>query len=311
MIMDATIAICHYHDMDIFEFQSTDAFDLARPDVQTAPIVLNSPHSGRIYPAEFLKQSRLAPFVLRRSEDAYVDELFAFAPDLGIPLLRAHFPRAFLDVNREPYELDPAMFSQPLPVQINHRSLRVAGGLGTIPRIVGEGQAIYDKLLPVSEIERRINGLYRPYHRELVDMLDETHRNFGQVLLIDCHSMPTQPFTVANTSHRRADIVLGDRFGTSCAPFIVEAAEEELRAAGLIVNRNKPYAGGFITEHYGHPANNCHALQIEINRDLYMNEQTLERRSHFEAVSKILAATVTRLAARLKGEKPNEEIAAE
>jgi len=265
--------------MDISEFQSTHVFDLARPTQQAAPIVLNSPHSGRLYPAAFLAQSRLAPFVLRRSEDAYVDDLFAFGPSLGIPLLRAHFPRAYLDVNREAGELDPAMFSQPLPMPVNHRSMRVAGGLGTIPRVVGEGQPIYDELLPVSEVEHRINGLYRPYHRTLVDVLDETHRMFGQVVLIDCHSMPSQPFTAPRPGHRRADIVLGDRFGTSCAPAIVDCVEASLQAAGLIVARNKPYAGGFITEHYGHPGHHCHALQVEINRDLYMNEQTLENGS--------------------------------
>ena len=309
--MDGITGICHDHDMDISEFQSSHAFELMRPKQQTEPIVLNSPHSGRIYPAEFLAQSCLAPFVLRRSEDAYVDELFAFGPRLGVPLLRAHFPRAYLDANREPDELDPAMFSQPLPMPINPRSLRVAGGLGIIPRVVGEGLAIYDKPLPVSEIDRRLNGLYRPYHRELLDLLDETHRMFAQAVLIDCHSMPAQPFTTPNAGHRRADIVLGDRFGTSCAPYITDCVETGLRDAGLMVARNKPYAGGFITEHYGHPNNECHTLQIEINRDLYMNEKTLEKRSNFNNLSHILAGVVTKLATVLHKNQTAKELSAE
>ena len=309
--MDEIIIICHDHGMDIYEFQSSQAFDVQRPSRQSAPIVLNSPHSGRIYPAEFLAQSRLAPFVLRRSEDAYVDELFAFGPRVGVPLLRAHFPRAYLDANRAPDELDPAMFRAPLSVTVNPRSMRVAGGLGIIPRVVGEGQAIYDALLPVEEIDRRINGLYRPYHRELLDLLDETHRSFGQVVLLDCHSMPAQPFTAPRPGHRRADIVLGDRFGTSCAPAIVDCVEDALQSAGLIVARNKPYAGGFITEHYGHPGSLCHALKIEINRGLYMNEQTLEKKENFAALSQSLAMMVTRLAALLNHEYSGRERAAE
>lgn len=265
---------------------------VSRPQSQRAPLVLNSPHSGRSYTEEFLESSRLNFTQLRRSEDAFVDELFDFAADFGLPLLKALFPRACLDVNREPFELDPAMFDGPLDMDINNRSLRVAGGLGTIPRVVGEGQAIYAHKLPVSEIAKRINGFYRPYHRELANLLDETHRQFGQVILIDCHSMPSQPFTSPVPGNPRADIVLGDRFGTSCAGQITRILEQSLKKSGLRVQRNKPYAGGFITEHYGHPNENCHTIQIEINRDIYMNEKTYEKTEGFAGLRAILAQAI-------------------
>jgi len=221
--------------------------------------------------------------------------LFGFATQMSLPLLAARFPRAFLDVNREPFELDPNMFAEPLDFEINSQSLRVAAGLGTIPRVVGEGQAIYAAKLPLAEIDRRINGLYRPYHRELTDLLDDTHRQFGEVLLLDCHSMPSQPFTSPVPNHPRADFVLGDRFGTSCGAGIVECLAQALQKQGLKVARNKPYAGGFITEHYGHPDGNCHALQIEINRDLYMNEKTYEKRQTFNQLQTVLAQAVQAL----------------
>jgi len=271
------------------------AFYVSRPAVQSAPIVLNSPHSGQNYTPDFLKLSRLSATQLRRSEDAYVDELFGFATQMSLPLLAARFPRAFLDVNREPFELDPNMFAEPLDFEINSQSLRVAAGLGTIPRVVGEGQAIYAAKLPLAEIDLRINGLYRPYHRELTDLLDDTHRQFGEVLLLDCHSMPSQPFTSPVPNHPRADFVLGDRFGTSCGAGIVECLAQALQKQGLKVARNKPYAGGFITEHYGHPDGNCHALQIEINRDLYMNEKTYEKRQTFNQLQGVLAQAVQAL----------------
>ncbi len=273
----------------------TSAFRVTRPRLQSAPIVLNSPHSGCDYTPEFLKLSRLSAMQLRRSEDAHVDELFGFASALNLPLLSARFPRAFLDVNREPFELDPAMFDGELECDINTKSLRVAAGLGTIPRVVGEGQAIYSGKLPPVEIERRINGLYRPYHRELTDLLDETHRQFGQVLLLDCHSMPSQPFMSPVANHSRVDFVLGDRFGTSCSPDIVDCLTRALQKTGMKVARNKPYAGGFITEHYGHPNANCHTLQIEINRDLYMNEKTYEKRQTFASLQTHLREALIQL----------------
>ena len=273
------------------------AFEVLAPSVVTVPLVFNSPHSGAVYPPAFLAASRLDPMTLRKSEDCFVDALFGAATDFGAPLLRAHFPRAFLDVNREPYELDPRMFDGRLPSFINARSMRVAGGLGTIARIVGEQQEIYARKLPVSEALARIDGLYKPYHRALRQLLQDQHRRFGLAILIDCHSMPS---TGAHREEgQRADIVLGDRFGTSAAPFFVEQIEEALRSRGYRVGRNRPYAGGFITEHYGNPAQSVHAIQIEVNRGLYMDERSLTKSDGFAALKADLDGMIASLIAAI------------
>jgi N-formylglutamate amidohydrolase len=256
-------------------------------------LVFNSPHSGRIYPTTFLAASRLDSRALRRSEDAYVEELFAFVTELGAPLLHAHFPRAYLDVNREPYELDPKMFSGGLPNFANTRSMRVAGGLGTIARIVGEAQEIYTAKLSVDEGMERIELLYKPYHRTLRRLLSRSQRTFGVVVLVDCHSMPSA--SLANEPTPRADIVLGDRYGTSCSGALAEVFESCFRAAGLFVTRNKPYAGGYITEHYGNPISNCHAIQVEINRALYMDEHNFAPNANFMQLATLLQATFARI----------------
>jgi N-formylglutamate deformylase len=265
-----------------------------------APVVFNSPHSGARYPAAFLAATRLDALTLRRSEDAFVDELFLPAVGLGAPLMRAHFPRAFLDVNREPYELDPRMFDGRLPADANTRSLRVAGGLGTIARVVGDAQEIYAGRLPVGEALERIETLYKPYHACLRRLLDERRRRFGAVLLVDCHSMPSTG--LPKDEARRPDIVLGDRYSTSCAPFITDRAEQGLRAEGFAVMRNRPYAGGYITEHYGAPAAGFHALQIEINRALYMDETNHARGPGFAALQAALAAFLGRFIAFVAAE---------
>lgn len=263
-------------------------FDLVEPAVISAPVVFNSPHSGRIYPISFLEASRLDPITLRRSEDAFVDQLLEKVGASGTPLMCARFPRAFLDVNREPYELDPRMFEGRLPNFANTRSLRVAGGLGTIARIVGEAQEIYAARLPVDEALRRIETLYKPYHRALRRTLNRVHREFGTVVLVDCHSMPSS--SLAKDERPRADIVLGDRYGTSCAPAIMDCADTTLRRLGYMVARNKPYAGGFITEHYGNPSAGFHVVQIEVNRSLYMDERSLTPLPAFERLSQDLVA---------------------
>lgn len=273
------------------------AFEVMMPATVTVPLVFNSPHSGAIYPPAFLAASRLDPLTLRKSEDCFVDELFGSATTFGAPLLRAHFPRAFLDVNREPYELDPRMFEGRLPSFINARSMRVAGGLGTIARIVGDQQEIYARKLPVADALERIEGLYKPYHRALRQLLQDQHRRFGLAVLIDCHSMPS---TGAHREEgQRADIVLGDRFGTSAAPFFVDLVEEALRGRGYRVGRNRPYAGGFITEHYGNPAQSVHAIQIEVNRGLYMDERKLTKTAGFAALKADIDAMMAILVAAL------------
>lgn len=272
--------------------------EVLAPPVLRAPLVLSSPHSGLLYPARFLAMSRLDPAALRRSEDTHVDALMApAARRTGAPLLRALFPRAFLDVNREPYELDPRMFEGRLPPHVNTRSMRVAGGLGTIARIVGESQEIYAAKLPVAVAMTRIEALYRPYHRALRTLLSQAAERFGVAVLVDCHSMPSFSSAGGAAEQVKADIVLGDRHGTSCDPALIAALERRLRHAGYAVQRNKPYAGGYITEHYGRPASRIHALQIEINRALYMDEVTFEKKPDFPRLAADLADATATLAA--------------
>ncbi len=253
-------------------------FEVIRPVEQTLPFVFASPHSGRHYSPDFLAASRLDLLTLRKSEDSFIDEVFAGAPEKGAPLLHALFPRIYLDPNREPYELDPAMFVDALPAYANTRSLRVAGGLGTVARVVTDGTEIYRQKILFAEAQRRIDTCYLPYHRQLRQLLDETKERFGYAVLIDCHSMPSigGP-TDADTGRDRADIVLGDRFGTSCVPDLTQTVEECLCEMGYTVVRNNPYAGGYTTDHYGRPVKGVHALQIEINRALYMDEQRITR----------------------------------
>jgi N-formylglutamate amidohydrolase len=278
-----------------FDIAGKAAFEVIDPDAHQLPVVLNSPHSGSHYPDAFLAASRLDKTTIRRSEDSYVDQLMLPAARLGAPLLMANFPRAWLDVNREPYELDPKMFAGSLPTYANVRSVRVAGGLGTIARIVSESEEIYAAPLPVADALARIDAVYKPYHRTLRQLVVGTRATFGLVVLIDCHSMPS---TVRGGHGRmRPDIVLGDRYGSSCASEITDFAAQVLGRLGYSVNRNKPYAGGFITEHYGQPSRGQHAMQIEINRQLYMNERTLDRTPGFERLQADLASLVRELAA--------------
>ncbi len=276
-------------------------YEVLEPVDCRGPVLFNSPHSGSTYPRAFLATSRLDIGTLRRSEDSFVDELIAGVVRQGFPLMRAHFPRSFVDVNREPYELDPRMFDGRLPSFANTRSMRVAGGLGTVARVVGDAQEIYDQRIPVDDALRRIESLYKPYHRSLRRLFTRLHRDFGAAVLVDCHSMPS---TAGHRDERpRPEFVLGDRYGTSCVGAVSETVEQTLRSLGYTVSRNKPYAGGFITEHYGNPAAGLHAIQLEINRALYMDERRYERSPGFVA----LAADLATLARRL-GDIPLEEL---
>jgi N-formylglutamate deformylase len=276
-------------------------FDVLEPEVCRGPILFNSPHSGSVYPRAFLAASRLDIGTLRRSEDSFVDDLIAGVVAQGFPLMRAHFPRCFVDVNREPYELDPRMFEGRLPAFANTRSMRVAGGLGTVARVVGDAQEIYDRRIPVDDALARIETLYKPYHRVLRQRLSRLQQDFGAAVLVDCHSMPS---TAGQKDERpRPEFVLGDRYGTSCVGAVSETIERTLRELGYGVSRNKPYAGGFITEHYGNPVAGMHAVQLEINRALYMDERRYQRSADFARV----AADLETLARRL-GEIPLEEL---
>jgi N-formylglutamate amidohydrolase len=269
-------------------------YDLRQPAGRPVPLVVASPHSGAEYPEDLLKSTRLDPQTLRRSEDSFVDALFAAAPDLGAPLIAARFPRAYLDVNREPWELDPAMFSDVLPNFVNSRSPRVRMGLGTIARIVASGEEIYARKLRFAEARRRIEGLYQPYHQMLRRLVEQTERAFGGYLLIDCHSMPSAAGAVGGQDSG-ADIVLGDCHGTACAPRIVEAARAFLAGRGFAVALNTPYAGGFTTGHYGSPRRGRHAVQIEINRALYMDERSYRQTPAFDRIAAEMTALILHL----------------
>jgi N-formylglutamate amidohydrolase len=276
------------------------SFEILAPKQLSTPLVLDSPHSGAKYPSRFLEMSRLDSLTLRKSEDAFVDELVAPCVALGAPLLRAHFPRAYLDANREPYELDPQMFDGRLPSFANTRSLRVAAGLGSIPRVVGEAQPIYRQPLKVEEGLARIATLHAPYHAALEGLLSRARQNFGLAILVDFHSMPSSTPDVSG-----CDVVLGDRYGSSAAGWIVDTLEASLRGSGLAVRRNKPYAGGYITEIHGRPGQARHAVQVEMNRGLYMDERTIRRLSTASRLAAALFKAVEALTDRVATIKTN------
>jgi N-formylglutamate amidohydrolase len=280
--------------MTRFEGELPPPFEIVEPAEWRAPIIFNSPHSGSVYPEDFLSASRIDLPTLRRSEDSFMDELISALSGQGFPVVRVNFPRSYVDVNREPYELDPRMFAGRLPSFANTRSMRVAGGLGTIPRVVGDGQEIYRERLSVDDGLMRIETLYKPYHRALRRLINRVHQTFGTVVVVDCHSMPS--IGVSRDEPRRPDIVIGDRYGTSCAPLLPERVEVTMSRLGYSIGRNKPYAGGFITEHYGNPASGLHAIQLELNRAIYMDERRRERGPRFAQVAADFAALADALA---------------
>jgi N-formylglutamate amidohydrolase len=267
-------------------------FILIEPLKRAAPLIFSSPHSGRRYPPDLLADARVPLISLRRSEDAYVDELFAGAAAHGAAVLSAAVARAYVDLNRDPGELDPDMFEDRPPHSPHINSSRVQAGLGAIPRLSGDGQSIYRRKLSLHEAERRFATIHRPYHAMLQNLLAETHDMFGCAVLVDCHSMPSS----ARGAHA-PDVVLGDRFGASCHPSVTSLAEATLRRLGYRVARNTPFAGGHTTQIYGRPAARTHALQIEINRALYVDERTLERTSGFARVRADMARLAEAVAA--------------
>ncbi len=267
------------------------AFVVEEPRERSSACLFASPHSGRDYPPDLLNATRLDPVTLRRSEDCFVDELFDAAPAHGAPLLKALFPRAYCDVNRDPGELDPALFLEAPPATPMSRSARVHAGLGVIARVVRDGAEIYRRRLPLAEARRRLDALHAPYHAMLTQMIETTRARFGKAMLIDCHSMPGQ------AALGGVDIILGDRYGASCAPGLTALATEALTGLGFSVGRNNPYAGGYTAETYGAPANGVHVLQIEINRAVYLDERRLERLGCFPAIKARIDAFVAQLAA--------------
>ena len=272
------------------------AFDLVRPPPGYAtPLIFASPHSGRLYPAEMMAASPLDEGQIRSSEDAYVDTLIEDGAAFGAAVLTSRFARAYIDVNREPYELDPSMFEDELPTYARGRSARIAAGLGAIARVVGGGREIYGRKLTFADARGRIERVHEPYHDALRGLIGEARERFGFAVVIDWHSMPS---AAAQTGQGlTCDLVLGDRFGRSCDGRLAAAAERALTDAGSRVARNTPYAGGYTTEHYGRPRDGVHALQIEINRQLYLDEASLARGEGFEALKASLAGLFAALAA--------------
>ncbi len=272
------------------------AFELLPARGGETAVVFASPHSGRVYPEALTSASRLGAAELRRSEDAFVDRLVAGAPGLGVSLLRARYARAYVDLNREPYELDPAMFEDDLPAFARPRTARVAAGIGAIARVVGEGQEIYARKLTFAEARERIEAVHAPYHAALAALIEAARARWGACVLVDWHSMPAA--AGRNGGRRTTDLVLGDRFGGACASGVTALVEATLARMGYAVARNTPYAGGYTTETYGRPGRGVHALQIEINRDLYLDEATLQPTAGFgnlaanlERLTRVLAET--------------------
>jgi N-formylglutamate deformylase len=275
-------------------------FQILKPGRQTLPFVFASPHSGRVYPRSLVDKSRLDALTLRRSEDAFVDELFGGVTALGAPLIAARFPRAYCDVNRAPGELDALMFSGPLTMAVDAPGPRVLAGLGVIPRIVRDGAEIYRGKLPPEDAHTRLTQLYRPYHAALMALVEETIARFGSAIVVDCHSMPS--------ALAAPDIVLGDRYGASAAPSLTAWAENAFAGAGFSIVRNSPYAGGYTTALYGRGPTGCHALQIEINRSLYLDEDSVARRPAFDAVQKRLNEALTKLTALPLSALPRRDV---
>ncbi len=273
------------------------AFEVRRTGSLATPLVFASPHSGRVYPQSLLAASALDPVAIRKSEDAFVDELISGAAAHGAALVLCRTARVYVDVNRDPWELDPGMFEDPLPAFARSQTARVAAGLGAIAKVVAEGQEVYARKLNFAEVKGRIEAVHEPYHRALGDLVAEARQTFGVAVLIDWHSMPS----AASRAHARRvrskpDFVLGDRHGAACARPLTQLVRRTLEAAGHAVALNAPYAGGFTTQSYGRPAEGVHALQVEIDRSLYLDEERLEPNAGFPRLKADLDRLFERLA---------------
>jgi N-formylglutamate amidohydrolase len=272
---------------------SHSCYELHQPEARTTSVIFASPHSGRDYDASFLRSTALDAVEIRSSEDAFVDLLYADAPSYGAPLLVANAPRAFLDLNRGVDEMDSALIAGVRRVSQNPR---VASGLGIIPRVVANGRQIYRGKLTLEEAHNRIANYWRPYHDTLQTLVDQSHSAFGEAILIDCHSMPHEAMeSVCPSGENRPEIVVGDRFGAAASAAVVERIEAAFASAGFTVARNMPFAGAYIAQHYGRPSRRQHAIQIEIDRALYMNERTMELAAGFDAVRDALGGAMAEI----------------
>lgn len=278
-----------------------DPYRLIRPKARTTSVVFSSPHSGRDYPWAFLRRSMLDELSVRSSEDAFVDLLFSGAPMLGAPLLAANAPRAYVDLNRSADELDPALIEGVRKVSHNPR---VSSGLGVIPRVVANGRVIQRGKITLEEAQARLAAVWEPYHAALQSLLDESHAAFGEAILIDCHSMPQEAISGTVRGGVRPDVVLGDRFGAAAQADVVDRIEAAFAAAGLRVARNAPFAGAYVTQHYGRPSRGQHVVQVEINRGLYMDEARVRPNAHFESFKRLITSVVSEITAIGSSELP-------
>jgi len=278
------------------------AYHVTQPDRPISPVVVASPHSGRDYAWSFLRRSVLDAHTIRSSEDAFVDLLFDAAPQFGAAFIKAGAPRAYVDLNRSCDELDLAVIEG---VSRQGHNPRIASGLGVIPRVVAGGRSIYRGKIPYSEAKHRIDTFWRPYHAALQSLLDQAHQRHGQAVLIDCHSMPHEAMDgIARGGMRRPQVVLGDRFGAAAAGEVVDRIEAAFAAADFVVTRNAPFAGAYITQAYGRPSRAQHAVQIEIDRSLYMHEAQVTPRADFEAVRARLRGVLAEIAQIGQGRVP-------
>ncbi|MBM2319847.1 MULTISPECIES: N-formylglutamate amidohydrolase [Marivita] len=283
------------------------AYHLVQPEAHTSRVVFASPHSGRDYSWNFLRHTALDEVTIRSSEDAFVDRLFDCAPQFGAVFIKAGAPRAYIDLNRSAEELDPALIEG---VRRQTHNPRVASGLGVVPRVVANGRPIYQGKLPLAEAERRIAQFWHPYHDQLRKLMQQAHARFGEAILVDCHSMPHEALDgVAKSTARRPQIVLGDRFGASASQTVVDQIEAAFTDAGLIVARNTPFAGAYITQAYGRPSRKQHAVQIEIDRSIYMDERTIRPNANFHNFRKLLRSVIAEIAAT--GQAKDMPLAAE
>jgi N-formylglutamate amidohydrolase len=267
--------------------------------------LITSPHSGHYYPRDFILKSKLDSQQLRLSEDMHIDALLADAPQAGASLLLATYPRAYVDLNREPYELDASMFSDQLPDFVNKDSTRVLGGLGTIAKNVTERLEIYDRPLVFSEAEQRIEKIYFPFHTCLKQQIETAHDFWGKAYLLDVHSMPSNAVRkYKGGKSGSVDFVLGNRHGRSCDADIYDVVYDFLTDAGYYVEKNKPYAGGYITEHYGNPSEGFHTLQLEVNRKLYMNETSYDLLGNSDEIRNLFSDLVSTLINKTQEKRP-------
>jgi len=273
---------------------------LRRHDPKRAPLplVLDSPHSGTDYPADF---DHLPPRMLvRQAEDTFVGELYAIAPEIGATLIEALFPRAYIDPNRNVADIDQALLAEPWPGPVT-RSRKTELGIGLVWRLAQGGVPMYSRTLSVAEVERRIKRCYEPYHAAVTSAIDERHQQFGAVWHINCHSMPAVGDVMSDDPGRaRADFVLGDRDGTTCEPELTAFVAKTLGAMGYKVAINDPYKGVELVRLHGRPAERRHSLQIEINRRLYLDEATLAKNAGYAKLQANLRRLLDALAGHVR-----------